>query len=1126
MTESTDAAPASPAADDFELTPEILEAENRRNDYVLAGAALLLAFFVSFTREDVADLYLWLKTGSLVAEKLPHVPREDTLTYTVAGAPWVEPAWLHHWTLFQVRERFGEKALTLLKVALVAPIAALLLLLRHRGPTLWGASAVAMMALVAISPRLTASSEVAGLTILAVFLYVAHLAKYGGRPALIYLAIPLAALWANLDLSFFFIPALLIAWGVGEGFQELLPDSARFGGARRGQEVSLLIAGFAALAAGAATPYGLAGLKLRYDWFARILPEAPGVDRAAGGWGRIELDALVTGLGQGLLPWDRVFWVVLAVAAIVGVVVNFRFLNISRAFGVILAITAAIMVDRYSAPSALILAYAVGLSFEEFFLARFGAETKLAKGWLLWSQGGRAVTIVAAFLILVAAFTGRLSGSVGKFGWGVDATRYMTAAAEWLLKLAPQGNGFGFSNRVAAYRAWATPEQKNFADSRWQVVEPVLPRYSEARKSLAAGSTSAWKEIFDKDGVSHVIVNPSETTMRRPMVQMLRSPDLWPLFVSDEAVILGRSDKTVDQELFRKSRIRANELAFKTTREPPKPADRFVQPPGWIDMVWRNRRRIPPEMIAGSVYSSGTPAFDYPGASYLAVTLLRNAVASNVDNAEAHLQLAYAYRQIYTIEAEMFVASHPEAFGGGQLAPTSEPEAPRPPLRPKDEIPSPATKPAQPADPTPTKSAAAKERNFVAIEKLDPEAPAAPPSTKSPPPRFLLPLRHFQIMTELVNASLAGPLDYRVNISLMEFCRESEFLDAALENLRAALRYEFPPAEEKRERVYREQLLPTLEAEVERRRARFDEEVARMQSAGLQGELVLERAQLALRLNLPLYAMELLDEVSPFGPEMQRTAPMAVAVYLMMGRSEKADNLLREIRDQHLLPTGEWDALAAQVRVTSGQYKEARELIEHAIAEVRASRVGNALMSLETRFRGNAAMEAGNLLSIPFEATTQIADLEREAQYLATLGLLQLEMGEPKQTYATFKRALTLFPRHALRPIMTLYGELISSEPLPPEPPPYDQAQEIAIAFETKTDAKPASGTPRDEKPATTKNAKKDSKPAPTKDAKEAPKETKPAPTKTDAPPPTKPAAAPKAETPPAKAEKSAKPKS
>ena len=1095
-------APEPHENEELELTPEIMAYENRRYDLVLAVGVLFFALCLGAFKEASSDLWLHLKSGQLIAESFPAVPRTDSLTYTAPEASWVNPSWLFDAAAYQIYARFGGQALVGAKALLFALAAVCLLLIRHHGPTLWGAAIAASLALITMSLRATVSPEVPALLFLAVLLWLWFQAKFRNRFYLIYLAVPLTILWAQVDLTHILVPFFLAFVCIGEALDNLLPADMCFSQSRfdKRKLVQLGIATVACFAAGIVTPYGWAGLCLPYEWFTGILKTVPMYDRLAARWNPIDfaafLDIALTGRFSA---WGNYVWLLLAVLSVGSLFLNYAQLSVSRVLVTIFALALPFAAERLLAPSAMILAFVMSLGGQEFFLMNWGTETRISRGWILWSQIGRAVTIFVLLLVVVpAAFTGRVQDLVGRFGLGILDDRYMVEAAKWLEEVKPQGNGFPFVNRLASYRAWATPQRQNFVDSRWQVFGNVLAKYSQARRALTgridnkpaeAGAavpedaSAKWKEIFDEYNITHVIVDPGELAPEY-LYPMFDSKDLAPVFISDRAIIFGRTDETVDQKLFAEHRIDTNRQVFREPRKPPRKTDRYVMPPGIIDWVWRNRYANPPGLVSGAIYTVGLPGLERPGAEYLAISRFREAVADNPDNPESYLQLAIAHHRLFAMERIAYLRDQQRRLQELQSQQSGQKEEePKSAEKPQEgsapakaEKSPPASKKSgsapKAATPAAQKEAAAKVQKEAAAKAVPsdetspsatPPPPAGAPSgavpSQSPNPRVrvpssfeLMPSRHYQIITAAQNAAAAGADGWRTHMKIYEICNENQFFDLALHHLKQAL---LTLPSEMQAQV-RQQHLTMLEIEVERRREAYEQAVEerrqQLEQSGINSDRPIERAQIAIRFQLPMLAVEQLESASPFAPETMQAAAFAGDLYLRLGLPERAQGQLQNAQRQQQMSPGEWEWAMAQIRLLDGHYQDARDLMQHAIAEVRRRRITDALTAFESRVR------SGSLIGVPLDTNNCLEMVAREANYLFCLGLLRIEMGEPQLAVEAFKQALARNPRFALRAVIELYWHLISDDKLPAELPFYDPEYEIAKRFQPKDAAAPAAG--------------------------------------------------------------------
>jgi hypothetical protein len=145
-----------------------------------------------------------LRTGTL--------PGVDTYTFTVAGSPWTDQQWLAQVLLGGGHSLGGWELLTVLRAALVAVLAGLLVAVAMtRGASPRAAAILSLGAFLVAVPALALRPQLFGMVAFASLLLLA--ARRHGHPAQ-YLAAPLVvALWANLHGSFVLAPLLLgYAW--------------------------------------------------------------------------------------------------------------------------------------------------------------------------------------------------------------------------------------------------------------------------------------------------------------------------------------------------------------------------------------------------------------------------------------------------------------------------------------------------------------------------------------------------------------------------------------------------------------------------------------------------------------------------------------------------------------------------------------------------------------------------------------------------------------------------------------------------------------------------------------------------------------------------------------------------
>jgi hypothetical protein len=160
---------------------------------------------------STTDLTYHLRAG---AEMLAGggIPRVDSWTYTVAGAPWHDQQWAAQ-VLFALAERgAGWTGLAVLRAALVGATFGLVALTAYRrGAGVRTAAGLALAAFVVSAVALALRPQLLGMALFALTLFL--VGERHRRPRLLWLIPVLTLIWANLHGSFFLAPVLLgLAW--------------------------------------------------------------------------------------------------------------------------------------------------------------------------------------------------------------------------------------------------------------------------------------------------------------------------------------------------------------------------------------------------------------------------------------------------------------------------------------------------------------------------------------------------------------------------------------------------------------------------------------------------------------------------------------------------------------------------------------------------------------------------------------------------------------------------------------------------------------------------------------------------------------------------------------------------
>jgi hypothetical protein len=156
------------------------------------------------------DLAYHLRAGGMILDTRA-IPATDTFTFTAAGLPWQDQQWGAQFVLAAVFRLAGWTGLVLLRATLIGLMFGLVFDLCRRGHAARTAALLTLAAFGLASVTLGLRPQLFGMVLFAATLWV--VARRHDRPRLLWLAVPLATLWANAHGSFILAPALAgLAW--------------------------------------------------------------------------------------------------------------------------------------------------------------------------------------------------------------------------------------------------------------------------------------------------------------------------------------------------------------------------------------------------------------------------------------------------------------------------------------------------------------------------------------------------------------------------------------------------------------------------------------------------------------------------------------------------------------------------------------------------------------------------------------------------------------------------------------------------------------------------------------------------------------------------------------------------
>ena len=656
------------------LSPEIVEDEAVRGDFMLRWVVILLAFLLGCRHISETVTLVRIRTGEHLASNGILPPANDVFSYTATERPWVNLGWLFDLVIAGVYGVGGAAGLSLL-AAVSASVTFYFLhgITRDDLPTWWTSVCVGVALLMA-NLQFAALPQMVTLLGVAWMLRGLHSWSQTGKQSTLWCVAGSLAVWSNLDPRAFIGWLILLAYLVGAAIGQKCGRSTFSEHASLKGLALATAAGFIALMV---NPFG---------WHAILSPiQLYGV----------EMPALAEYAGRVTLPdevqlvslFDSAVWenlnqhtiaaLMIGVVAAVTSVMNFSRLNIGLFAVYVAMLGLAIVCSHELGALALVSCVLAGLNGQDWYKANCRQEYTIDTFEVLWSRAGRAVTVLSLAAVAFLAISGRLMGPEGRrIGLGFSPALAATVdAARDEVELLPEGRIFTFRLDQADILLWhGVP---SFVDSRIGVFiggeDDILKAHNKARYALRRSPTGSavadavpgkavkesdnwlgnkelWQQPFEKYQVT--LVTPrmwGVTPDYSSYFDLIASPD-WNLVEQGaSAAFFARTDSTpsgtpsnLNIGFFRKLAFEDCQMKkdFEPRVEWPRPPSSYQQflslpsPP-----VSSQAQRARHELAYLSAVVSGALPMERGDALGLAVLALRDAtvgISEEADNSQAY----------------------------------------------------------------------------------------------------------------------------------------------------------------------------------------------------------------------------------------------------------------------------------------------------------------------------------------------------------------------------------------------------------------------------------------------------------------------------------------------------------
>src|SRR5579872_6423751 len=158
--------------DDYEpLTPEIVEEEAIRGDFVLRWAVVLLAFLLGSTHIVETPTLVHVKTGQYLLTHGILPPRNDVFSYTALERPWANLSWGFDLLTAGLHAIGQFTALSLAKAIVIAVAFWLIGRISRPGTSTWWGSICGVLAMLGCHLRMSAQPTIVTLLGLALVMW-------------------------------------------------------------------------------------------------------------------------------------------------------------------------------------------------------------------------------------------------------------------------------------------------------------------------------------------------------------------------------------------------------------------------------------------------------------------------------------------------------------------------------------------------------------------------------------------------------------------------------------------------------------------------------------------------------------------------------------------------------------------------------------------------------------------------------------------------------------------------------------------------------------------------------------------------------------------------------------------
>ncbi len=456
--------------DDEPLTPELVEEEAIRGDFMLRWAAVFLAVLMAFSQINDTKPLVLIRSGDAMRANGFLPARVDQFSMTMDGQSVANVSWLFDHLISLSWLVGGDKGLTVLKALLAGISAFLLVRISIPGVSSWWTSICAVFAIVACSTDFMPVPEL--ITVLGMTLTMRLLVKHrlGKAEGLIWKLPVLMAVWCNFDSHAWVGAGVLFAYAVGSAISGRMA-ARKQSLAAVAEQKTLLLPALLGVIALLVNPFHINSLLAPLTTYSTEYPAMAAQRKLTTDAARIRFDGRVDFFSIlnpdaiQLFDHSHVAGIALLIVAAVVLLLsrNARDLGFLMVF---LFVTFLSIIAAHELPAASIAAAVIaGVVAQDWYRRSFNMQYSTDSRELMFSRGGRAATVLGLALIGFCVVASRLPGAV-PLGFGFDKETRVTIDTfqKQLEELDPEARILHTLIEQGDMLIWSG--RKSFVDSR------------------------------------------------------------------------------------------------------------------------------------------------------------------------------------------------------------------------------------------------------------------------------------------------------------------------------------------------------------------------------------------------------------------------------------------------------------------------------------------------------------------------------------------------------------------------------------------------------------------------------------------------------------------------------------